>query len=266
VKPADRTKIAAAYNAAVACCSHPVLAHRDYFGRRAAELAVLRPGEFVLDVCCGAGSSAIPSARVVAPGGRVIGLDLAEGTISRARERADLEGLANAEFRIGDFDQVYFRPASFDAVICVFGIFFMPDMVSSLAKMWRFLRAGGRLVIVTRGSDVFEPGNTIFWEAVRRERPELYKAFAPWERLTTPESVRGVFAQAGITNIQIEPEDPGHELESAEDFWALVMGTGYRATLDQLSDGERERVKSACLAIEARRLTSPVLYAVARKA
>jgi SAM-dependent methyltransferase len=166
---------------------------------------------------------------------------------------------------VADFDRVYFRPASFDAVLCVFGIFFMPDMAAAVAKMWRYLRAGGRLAIVSRGPDVFEPANTVFWEAVRRERPELYKAFAPWERLTTPELVREVFARAGIAEVEIEAEDPGHQLESAEDFWELVMGTGYRATVDQLTEEERDRVQAACLGVEAQRLTSPVLYVVARR-
>ena len=122
---------------------------------------------------------------------------------------------------MADFDKVYFRPASFDAAICVFGIFFLPDMVAALAKMWRFLRAGGRLAIVTRGPDVFEPGNTLFWDAVRRERPELYKAFVQWERLTTPEQVRDVSGRAGIAEVEIVAEDPGHELESAEDSGRL---------------------------------------------
>jgi ubiquinone/menaquinone biosynthesis C-methylase UbiE len=260
-----KTRVAAAYNAATDRYGHRAIAHRDYFAGRAVELAGLRAGEFVLDVCCGVGSSALPAARAVGAAGRVIGVDLAIDAVMRARERAREEGLANVEFRLADFDQVYFRPASFDVIICVFGIFFMPDMVGALAKMWRFLRAGGRLLIVTRGPNVFEPANTVFWEAVRQERPELYKAFAQWEKLTSPEQVREVFGRAGITEPEIAAEDPGHELESGEDFWALVMGTGYRATVDQLTDEQRERVREACVAVEARRLTSPVMYVVARK-
>jgi ubiquinone/menaquinone biosynthesis C-methylase UbiE len=253
------------YNAATDHHDHRALAHRSYFAGRAVEFANLRPGEYVLDVCCGTGISAIAAARLVGASGRVIGVDLAESAVSRARERAGQEALGNVEFRVADFDKVYFRAASFDAVICVFGIFFVPDMAASLSKMWRYLRDGGRLVIVTRGPDVFEPANTIFWEAVRRERPELYKAFAPWERLTTPELVREVFSRAGIADVEITPEDPGHELQSAQDFWDLVIGTGYRATIAQLTDDERERVRTACLTLEARRLTSPVLYAMARR-
>jgi SAM-dependent methyltransferase len=263
--PVEKALIAAAYYAATDPYAHRAAAHRLYFGRRAAEFADLRGGEYVLDVCSGAGSSTIPAARAVGRSGRVIGIDLAAEAGILGRERIREKGLGKTELRVADLDQVYFRPASFDAVLCVFGIFFMPDMPASLAKMWRFLRAGGRLVIVSRWPDVFEPGNTVFWEAVRRERPGLYNAFAPWERLTAPEMVRDVFERAGLPEVKIESQDPGHELESAEDFWAFVTGTGYRASIDQLTGEERERVYAACLGIGKRRLTSPVLYVVARK-
>ena len=258
-------RVAAAYNAAAEYGGHAVLAHRRYFGERTAERAGLRAGEVVLDVCCGAGASAIPAARAVGRGGRVIGVDLAEAAVALGRERAAAEGIGNVEIRVADFDQGYYREATFDAVLCVFGIFLSPDMAAALRKMWRYLRAGGRFAITTRGPEVFEPGDSLFWNAVRRERPELYKTFPPWETLTTPELVLGLFGQAGIAQVEIEAEDAQHMLTSAEDFWALVMGTGYRATVDQLTDEQRERVREACLKLEARRLRSPVLYEVAKK-
>jgi SAM-dependent methyltransferase len=262
----DKSQIAAAYNAAADRYADRAVSHRDYFGRRAVEIAGVHAGEYVLDICCGAGGSALPAARMVGASGRVIGVDLAEAAIGQARQRANAEGLANVEFRVADFDKVYFRPASFDVVICVFGLFFLPDMGAALAKMWRFLRTRGRLITVTRGPDVFEPGNTLFWDAVRRERPELYDIPRPWEWITSPAQVREMFARAGIGEVEITPEDPGHELESAEDFWELLMGTGYRGTIDQLTPDQRAQVRAACLTLEARRLTSPVLYTVARKA
>ena len=258
--------IAAAYNAAADCHADQVLAHRDYFGQRTVERLGLQPGEFVLDVCCGVGASAIPAARAVGTGGRVIGIDLAAGTVAHGRERASAEGLGNVEFRQADFEQVYFRPESFDAVVCVFGIFFFPDMTTALKKMWRFLRPGGRIAITTRGPEIFEPADSLFSEAVRRERADLYKTFTPWDRLTSPEKVRALFAAAGIPEVAIEAEDHPHVLESAEDFWTLAMGTGYRGTIDQLTDEQAERVRQTCLTLTARSLRSPVLYATAGKA
>jgi len=260
-----KTYLANAYNAAADSCPSQVMSHRDYFGARTVERLHLREGEFVLDVCCGAGASALPAARTVGPGGRVIGVDLAEGALAHGRERAAAEGLTNIEFRSADFDKVYFRAASFDAVVCVFGIFFLPDMTGALRKMWQYLRPGGRVAITTRGPDVFEPADTLFWDAVRRERPDLYKTFTPWDRLTTPDLVRGLFQQAGIADVEIEGEDYPLILESAEEFWTVAMGTGYRGTIDQLAGEQRERVRAACLTLRERSLRSPALYAVAGK-
>ena len=56
----------------------------------------------VLDLCCGAGASAIPAARAVGTAGRVLGVDVAVSLLNLARARAAAEGLANAEFRQGD--------------------------------------------------------------------------------------------------------------------------------------------------------------------
>jgi trans-aconitate methyltransferase len=138
-------------------------------------------------------------------------------------------------------------------------------MTTTLKKIWRYLRPGGRVAVTTRGPDVFEPADSLFWEAVRRERPDLYKTFTLWDRLTTPEKIRELFAAAGISDVEIEAEDHPHLLESAEDFRELAMGTGYRGTIDQLSDEQREKVRKTCLTLTARSLRSPVLYATASK-
>jgi ubiquinone/menaquinone biosynthesis C-methylase UbiE len=259
----SRETVSATYNAAGD--HYDALPFWGYYGERSAARAELHPGEIVLDVCSGTGASAIPAARAVGPSGRVIGLDLAPSLIVFAREKAAAEGMAQVEFRHADFDQAYFRPASFDAAICVFGIFFFPDMRATLLKMWRFLRPGGRLVITTWGADVFEPGNTVFWNAVRDVRPELYKSFQAWDRLRTPERVAGLFEDAGIPIADTVVENRDHPLGGPQDWWKIVMGTGYRATMEQLSPEEREHVHRACLGVTSAAVRTPAVYTIARK-
>jgi SAM-dependent methyltransferase len=169
------------------------------------------------------------------------------------------------EFRHADFDQVYFRPGSFDAVLCVFGLFFFPDMPAALRKMWRFLRPGGRLAVTTWGPDAFEPGHSLFWDAVRRERPDLDQAHSARQELSQPGAVERVFADAGIGGAATEAEDHEHPVESAEDFWSIVMGTSYRGRVDLLAPEQRERVREACLGLSARALHMPAVYTVARR-
>ena len=70
----------------------------DRIGRRTVDRLALQAGESVLDACCGTGASALPAAHAVGPGGRVVGLDLAEPALARARAKAREQGLRNVEF------------------------------------------------------------------------------------------------------------------------------------------------------------------------
>ena len=83
----------------------------------------LTPGARVLDVCCGSGASALPAAHAVGSNGTVLGVDLAQRLLEIARRR-DLRGLRNIDFRVGDLLDLGLPAAGFDAVLCVFGIFF----------------------------------------------------------------------------------------------------------------------------------------------
>jgi len=262
VTPTPKPQIAAAFSAAADRHGAPALSFWSYFGERTVSRAALKPGEFVLDVCCGAGSTALPAARAVAPGGRVIGVDLAAPLLALAREKAAAQAIANVEFRHADFDQVFFRPQSFDAIVCQFGLFFFPDMPGALKKMWRFLRPGGRLVVTTWGPDAFEPAQSLFWDAIRRERPDLDQAHSARKQLSDPGAVAQLFAGAGIEAVE-ESEDHDHPLESAEDWWTMVLGSSYRGRVDQLTPDQRDRVREACLTLTARSIRMPVVYTVA---
>jgi ubiquinone/menaquinone biosynthesis C-methylase UbiE len=94
------------------------------FGRRTIERLTLRRGARVLDVCCGSGASAIESAMTVGESGSVIGVDLAENLLALARVKARRHGLTNVEFSLGDMQELALPQQTFDAVVCVFGIFF----------------------------------------------------------------------------------------------------------------------------------------------
>src|SRR5215472_14983438 len=121
----------------------------DRFGAATMARLGLAAGDSVLDLCCGAGASAIPAARAVGPAGRVLGIDVAEPLLELARSRAAREGAGNLEFRHGDATRTGLPDGSFDAVACVFGVFFAPDMPAFAAEMWRLVRPGGALAITT---------------------------------------------------------------------------------------------------------------------
>src|SRR5262245_27197030 len=230
-----KKKAAATYNAAADFYDHPTNTFWERYGRRTIERLRLAEGLRGLDVCCGSGASAIPAAQAVGLSGAVVGVDLADNLLKLARTKAVQLGLTNIEFRAGDLTALPFPDGSFDAVVCVFGIFFVPDMEAAVRELRRVLRADGRLAITTWGPRFFEPVNSAFWDSVRNLRPELYKGFNPWDRICEVDAVRALLETAGLDEIQVVPEMDSQPLASPEDWWPMVMGSGYRGTIDQLT-------------------------------
>jgi cyclopropane fatty-acyl-phospholipid synthase-like methyltransferase len=104
------------------------------------------PGARVLDVACGAGGPARRLARMT--GCEVLGIDIHEEGIARARELAAQEGLADrVAFELMDASRPLPLPdASFDAVVCIDAINHLPDRPRALAEWARVLKPGGRVL------------------------------------------------------------------------------------------------------------------------
>jgi ubiquinone/menaquinone biosynthesis C-methylase UbiE len=264
-----KTRAATTYNAASDHYDDPANSFWARFGRRTIERLALAPGARVLDVCCGSGASAIPAAEAVGTSGSVLGVDLAEKLLELGRTKAMQRGLGQFECRTGDMLDLGLPDGSFDAVVCVFGIFFVPDMEAGARELWRLVRPGGKLAITTWGDRLLEPMNTVFWNAVREVRPDLYKGFNPWDRICDPVALGSMLAAAGVNAQEIVQENGTHPLPSPEAWWSVVLGSGYRGTLDQLSAENRERVQQVNLnvmrqtGVEA--IEMNVIYAVATK-
>jgi len=264
-----KKRAATTYNAASDFYDHPANTFWSRYGRRTVERLRLTAGSRVLDVCCGSGASAIPAAEIVGPSGSVVGVDLAGNLLELARAKAKQKGLENIQFQSGDLTNLPFEEETFDAVVCVFGIFFVPDMQSGIRDLKRVVRAGGKLAITTWGPRFFEPATAAFWNSVRSLRPDLYKDFNPWDRISDVDSLRALFSAAGLEEVEIEAESDSQPVNSPEDWWAMIMGSGYRGTIEQLSTSERERLQAENLEFIERTglnsLESNVVYAVAVK-
>jgi ubiquinone/menaquinone biosynthesis C-methylase UbiE len=118
-------------------------------------------------VACGTGASALPAAQAVGATGNVIAVDLAENLLKLGRKKADVLGLKNIQFVAGDMTSLDYSNESFDAVICVFGIFFVYDMEGLVKELWRMVKQGGKLAITTWGPRLFAPLYDIWWQAVK---------------------------------------------------------------------------------------------------
>jgi SAM-dependent methyltransferase len=184
-----------------------------------------------------------------------------------ARSKAAKRGLQNIDFRHADMTYLGYPDASFDAVICVFGIFFVTDMEAQTAELWRMVRPGGKLAITTWGPGFLAPTYAIWKEEVRRRRPDLDSAFNPWDRITSPEAVRKLFYDAGIGGVRVTSESGREPIRTPADFWTIALGTGLRWTIEQMGPETaseiRERLCEWITANGVRHAETNVIYATA---
>lgn len=138
-----------------------------------------RPGEVILDLGSGAGIDVLIAARAVGPTGRVLGVDMTEEMLVRARSNAARAGLQHVEFRHGRLERLPVDTASIDGVTSNCVINLVPDKSAVFHEVARVLRPGGRLVVSDIVLDGELPdavaGNVLAWVgcvagAMRRER------------------------------------------------------------------------------------------------
>ncbi|WP_344885252.1 methyltransferase domain-containing protein [Allokutzneria multivorans] len=222
-------------------------------GAATTEISAPRPGERVLDVCCGAGSSALTAAVKVGPAGAVDGIDLSTELLDHARTVAAQEGLTSARFIEADVCQyAAYRTADepYDVVQSVFGVFFLqPDMNGAVSRLLGLLRPGGRFAAtVWAEGSIDEVGGAIF-DAVRELRPNLPTSSPVSESaksLNTEEKLRAWLGVLGLTDVEVT-KIPLRVPLPAEEAWSFVLGTGLHALVIDLDEGERERVHTRYL-------------------
>lgn len=110
-------------------------------------LGELKPGEYVVDCGSGSGTDSLIAARMVAPNGHVIGVDMTPEMLSKARNNALEAGITHVEFREGYLESLPVPDAWADVVISNGVLNLVPDKEAALREMYRVLKPGGRIQI-----------------------------------------------------------------------------------------------------------------------
>jgi demethylmenaquinone methyltransferase/2-methoxy-6-polyprenyl-1,4-benzoquinol methylase len=171
--------------------------------RRLTAEAVVRPGDEVLDACCGSGDLALAALDA---GGRVTGLDFSRPMLERARSKAP-----EVDWVEGDALALPFGGGSFDVVTIGFGLRNLVDAAGGLNELGRVLRPGGRLAVLelTRPSGVLAPFYRLWFEllvpAVARLLPggSAYSYLpASVRRFPAPGDVARLIDEAGFGEVR----------------------------------------------------------------
>jgi 2-polyprenyl-3-methyl-5-hydroxy-6-metoxy-1,4-benzoquinol methylase len=214
---------------------------------RTLELLEIEPGDTVLDVGCGPGILSVRAAPLVGAEGSVTGIDVAEGMLDVAREKAASQGAGDAvSFELGDMHALQFPDGRFDAVACSFAMFFAQDVTAVGRELWRVLAPGGRLVVATIGEQFFEPMWSEFRRETARHRPDLDIGM-PWERRQVADggTLCGLLAAGDVRIRRLEVEDVRVPLLGPDDWWAIAEGTGIRRAIEEMGPETAQAVREA---------------------
>lgn len=186
--------------------------------RRAAAAAAVRPGDRVLDACCGTGDLALAAER---EGGIVTGVDFSAAMLERARRKS-----ATIAWEQADVLELPFPDGAFDVAVAGFGVRNLADLDRGLAELHRVLRPGGRLAVleITRPRGPLRPLCSLWFDRIV---PQLGRAL--------PGGGAYGYLPASVRRF------PG-----AEELAALIRAAGFEGVAVQLFGGSIVALHTAC--------------------
>jgi SAM-dependent methyltransferase len=201
----------------------------------------ISPGDEVVDIGCGTGLTTRESARAAAPG-RVVGVDVSERMLERARQLTAAERLDNVHYELADAQVHRFDEAGFDVAISRFGTMFFSDPAAAFANIAGALRPEARLVLL-----VWQRYEDNEWaraiDAVLGDSAQPPQPGADPFSLGDAKATEGILQGACFHDVRFEdvhePVLYGHDLDAALAFVRGFQNTS--AALATLSDDEAAR-------------------------
>ncbi|MCS3449724.1 MULTISPECIES: class I SAM-dependent methyltransferase [Bradyrhizobium] len=211
--------------------------------------AAPKAGERVVDVGCGSGASSFALAAKVAPAGHVLGVDVSEPMLTRARQSAP-QGLP-VEFALADATVYPFVSESFDLLASRFGVMFFADPVVSFANLHKAMKPTGRLAFACWQEPRENPFFMTPLAAVYKHVPKLPPlgpedpgpfAFASEAR------VKRILGEAGFSGIAMEPCRIVLDVATGRGIDAAIQGALEIGPASRALEGHPDEVRATAIA------------------
>jgi enediyne biosynthesis protein CalE5 len=209
-------------------------------------LAQIEPGQHVLDIATGIGEPAVTAARRVGPAGQVLAIDQSPQMLAIARERVAALGLQNVQFRELDAERLDQLEGRFDAVLCRWGLMYLPQLASALEGVRQLLLPDGRFAAAVWSAPSQVPVLSLPREVV----VQYIEAPSPSPGIPGPFSLSDIgaleqaYAQAGFSEVRSEPLELRLEFASASDYTRFIQAVSpsINALLASQSAEQQERI------------------------
>ena len=224
---------------------------------RMLEVTAPRPGDRLLELACGPGAVGLAAAELVVPGEAVLS-DVAAEMTGIAAARAEALGLRNVRTLELDLESIDQPDASYDVVVCRWGIMFAVDPARAALELRRVLRRGGRFALATWGSRARNPWLGLTLDAMGAELgepvppPDVPGPFA----LDDAEQLARLLTDAELVDVSVTELDLPMRAPSVDEWWettsSLSVGLSKRLATrsEEAAEAMRARARKAAAPYE----------------
>ncbi|MGN6615031.1 MAG: class I SAM-dependent methyltransferase [Candidatus Nitrosocosmicus sp.] len=226
---------------------------------RLIDLAKIKEGDQILDLATGIGEPAITAAKkITGSQGHVLAVDISPQMLSIARQRAytSLVSQNIIEFKESDIESLNTQSSSFDAVLCRWGLMFLPNLQSTLKNVFNALKNGGRLAAAVWSLQSKVPVIGFPMRIVMRElnvSPSLNTSSPHQSSLRFPgpfsladeQIIKDSLDKAGFKDIYIETQNVTFEFASINEYIQHLKDVAgpLKALLDNESASRQEEIR-----------------------
>lgn len=241
-----KSAVAKAYGLASEGYNKPALKFFSQGAESLVDFAGLTRGQKILDVASGTGHAAFyAGTKVGTAQGSVVGIDIAREMVNLGNAYADTLPGCNVHFAWMDGEQTDFADNEFDAILCSYGVFFLPEMAIGIKEWKRVAKNGGWVCLSAFGEMAFQPQSDLFERRIRQFGPIIPDRKRPfgWQRLVDSKSLIALLEDSGLTDIQAREIKIGYLLRDKEEWWDICWNSGFRGPLAQLNGADLRQFK-----------------------